>query len=171
MKKQILFITVLFSLISCTEDVSFNNPSFQGLKDNVFWRAIDSRASLDPGGSLVVEAYYGNEVITLKVPVPSTKVSQKDKNSYVTYTLGTSTSTTAKYVLTDNDGTITFETGSGIGDGQIIITESDAGINTVSGTFKFNAENSDNNPEVDSVLNFRQGVFYKVLIRQQLLTN
>jgi hypothetical protein len=45
------------------------------------------------------------------VPVPSNKVSQEDENSYVTYTLGTSTKT-AKYVLTDSDGTITFETGS-----------------------------------------------------------
>jgi hypothetical protein len=171
MKKQVLFIIVLFSLISCTEDVSFNNPSFQGLKDNVFWRAIDARASLGAGGSLVIEAYSGNEVITLKVPVPSNKVSQEDENSYVTYTLGTSTSKTAKYVLTDSDGTITFETGSGIGDGQIIITEYDAGINTISGTFKFNAENSDNSPEGGSVLNFQQGVFYKVPIREETLIN
>jgi hypothetical protein len=49
----------------------------------------------------------------------SNKVSQEDENSYVTYTLGTSTSKTAKYVLTDSDGTITFEP-DGIGDGQII---------------------------------------------------
>jgi hypothetical protein len=43
-----------------------------------------------------------------------------------------------QYVLTDSDGTITFETGSELMY-QIIITEYD-GINTVSGTFKFNAE-------------------------------
>jgi hypothetical protein len=30
--------------------------------------------------------------------------------------------------------------------------------------FKFNAENSDNNPEGGSVLNFQQGVFIKVPI-------
>jgi hypothetical protein len=156
MKKQILLVIVLFSLISCTEDVSFNNPSFQGLKDNVFWRAIDSRASLGPGGSLVIEAYSGNEVITLKTTSASAQ----------TYILGTSTSKTAKYVLTDSDGTITFETGSGIGDGEIVITKYDDVNSTISGTFKFNAENSDNSQEGGSALNFQQGVFYKVPIRE-----
>jgi hypothetical protein len=77
-------------------------------------------------------------------------------------------SKTAKYVLTDSDGTITFETGSGIGDGQIIITEYDAGINTVSGTFKFNAENSDNNPE-GFCIEFSTRCLYKVPIREETL--
>ncbi|HEY4618713.1 MAG TPA: DUF6252 family protein [Flavobacterium sp.] len=155
MKKQILLILALFSLISCVEDVSFNNPSFQGVKDNVFWRAIESKASLDPSGSLVIEAYSGSEVITLKTTSTAAQ----------TYVLGTSTSKTATYVRTGSDGTITFATGTGIGDGQISITEYDPENNTVTGTFKFNAENIDNNPSVGSVLNFQQGVFYKVPIR------
>ena len=171
MKKQILFIIVLFSVISCTEDVSFNNPSFQGVKDNVFWRAIESKASIGPGGSLVIEAYSGNEVVTLKMPVPATVVNQNDKKSYITYFLGTSTSKMATYVRTDSDGTITFTTGIDIGDGQIVIKEYDEVNATVSGTFKFNAENVYNNPFAGSVLNFQQGVFYKVPVRQQVLTN
>jgi hypothetical protein len=40
-------------------------------------RAIDARASL--GGSLVIEAYSGNEVITLKVPVPPIRLVKKMK--------------------------------------------------------------------------------------------
>jgi hypothetical protein len=155
MKKRILFMIVLFSLVSCTQDISFNNPSFQGLKDNVFWRAIESKASIGANGSLTIEAYSGNEVITLKTTSTTAQ----------TYFLGTSTSKTAKYVLTDKDGTITFTTGLGVGEGQIVITEYDAVSNTVSGTFKFNAENIDNNPLAGSVLNFQQGVFYKVTIR------
>jgi hypothetical protein len=115
---------------------------------------------------LVIEAYSGNEVITLKVPVPN-KVSQEDENSYVTYTLGTSTSKTAKYVLTDSDGTITFETGS-----ELVMAnnykEYDAGINTVSGTFKFNAENSDNNLR-RFCIEFSTRCLYKVPIREETL--
>jgi hypothetical protein len=69
------FYYVLFSLISCTEDVSFNNPSFQGLKDNVFEETIDAE-SLGGGGSFI-EAYSGNEVITLKVPVPPIRLVKR----------------------------------------------------------------------------------------------
>jgi len=155
MKKTVLFMIVLFSFISCTEDVRFNNPSFQGVKDNVFWRAIESKATLSPTGSLIIEAYSGNEVITLKT---TSTVKQ-------TYPLGTSNSKTATYVLKDIDGTITFSTGIGIGDGQIIITEYDPVANTVSGSFKFNAKNIYNNPLVGDILNFQQGIFYKVPIR------
>ncbi len=155
MKKQFLFMIMLFSLISCTEDVSFNNPSFQGLKDNVFWRAVESKASIAANGSLTIEAYSGNEVITLNATSTTAQ----------TYFLGTSTSKTAKYALTDKDGTITFTTGLELGDGQIVITDYDEVNKTVSGTFKFNAENTDNNPLVGPILNFQQSVFYKVPIR------
>jgi hypothetical protein len=50
-----------FALISCEEDVRFNNLRFKG-KDNVFW-SCRVTASLGPNGSLVIEAYTGNEVI------------------------------------------------------------------------------------------------------------
>jgi hypothetical protein len=118
--------------------------------------AIDARASLGANGSLVIEAYSGNSYNFKGAYL--NKVSQEDENIYVTYTLGTSTS--KQQVCSDNDdGTITFETGSGIGDGQIIITEYDAGINTVSGTFKFNAENSDNRGRF--CIEFSTRCFYK----------
>ena len=154
MKKHFLFIIVLFSLISCEEDIKFNNPSFQGLKDNVFWRAVQTNASLGANGSLIIEAYSGNEVITFRT---TSKLPQ-------TYFLGTSTSKSATYVLTDSNGSITFATGFGIGDGQIKITEYDEINNTVSGTFRFNAENIFNNPLAGPILNFQQGVFYKIPI-------
>jgi hypothetical protein len=154
MKKQFLFIVIFFTLISCQEDVRFNNPSFQGIKDNVFWRAIVSTASIGTNGSLIINAYSGNEIITLKT-------SSAAKG---TYDLGTSDSETAAYTLTDSDDTVTFATGLGKGDGQIVIAEHDVINNTVTGTFKFNAENSYNNPLAGPFLNFQQGVFYKVAI-------
>ena len=152
MKKQFLYIFVLFAFISCESDVKFNNPAFEGQKDNVFWRAVDSKAILATNGSLTIEAYTRNEKVTLKTT--STNPG--------TYFLGTSTSKTATYVLTDASGTITFLTGIGIGNGEIVIEEYDAVNKTITGTFKFNAENVDNNPLAGPILNFQYGVFYKV---------
>ncbi len=158
MKKYLLFLVVVFAIFSCEENVSFNNPSFQGMKDNVFWRAVDSKAFLASNGSLIIEGYTGNEVLTLRTT--STSIQN--------YPLGTSNSKTAVYVLTVGTDEISFTTGIGIGDGEIVITEYDDVNSTVSGTFKFNAENADGNPLAGDVLNFQQGVFYKVPISQQV---
>ena len=152
MKKQLLYILLLFAFISCQDDVKFNSPSFEGQKDNVFWRAVDSKAILAANGSLSIEGYTRNEKLTLKT---TSTIPQ-------TYILGTSTSKTATYVLTDANGTITFSTGTGIGDGEIVIEEYDAVNKTVTGTFKFNAENIYNNPLAGPILNFQYGKFYKV---------
>jgi hypothetical protein len=157
MKKQFLYIFVFFAFISCTDEVKFNNPSFEAQKDNVFWRAIDFKASFtdnyaDNISGLKIVAYTRNESLTL------TTVASTPQ----TYFLGTSDSSTATYVLTDATGTVTFATGTGIGEGQIVITEYDAVNRTVTGTFKFNAENIYNNPLAGPVLNFQYGHFYKI---------
>ena len=152
MKKLVLITVLLVAFISCQSDVKFNNPSFQGTKDNVFWRAIQSKAILATNGSLSIEAYTSYEKVTLKTTSTTPQ----------TYVLGTSTSKTATYTLTDATGTVTFSTGTGIGDGQIVITEYDGANKTVSGTFKFNAKNTTNNPLYGPSLNFQYGVFYKV---------
>ena len=152
MKKQLLYLFVFFAFISCTDEVKFNNPSFEGQKDNVFWRAIDYKAFLAADGSLSIEGYTRNEKLTLKTTSTTAQ----------TYPLGTSTSKTATYVLTDAIGTVTFATGFGIGEGQIVIEEYDAVKNTVSGTFKFNAENIYDNPLAGPILNFQYGRFYKI---------
>ncbi len=165
MKKLSLIIIVLFAFVSCQEDVRFNNPSLQGMKDNVFWRAVESKGTITSGNVLSIEAYTRNETLTLKMPVPTTLISPNVESSYVTYFLGTSTTKTATYVLSDPSGLITFSTVTGKGDGQITITEYDTVNNTVSGTFKFNAENTDNNLLTGPLVNFQQGVFYKVPVR------
>ena len=152
MKKYFLYVILLFAFVSCQQDVKFNNPSFQGQKDNVFWRAIDYKAILAADGSLSIEGFTRNEKLTLNVN--STNIGN--------YFLGIDNLNTATYVLTDTSGTITFATGFGVGQGQIVITEYDTLNKTVSGTFKFNAENVDNNPLAGPVLNFQYGVFYKI---------
>ena len=154
MKKLLLIIVSTVAFISCQDEVKFNSPSFQGMKDNVLWRAIDSKAFLVPGGSLRIEAYTRDETVTLK----TTSTSEG------TYLLGTGTSNTATYVLTDVNGSTTFSTGLNVGNGQIVITDYDTVNNTISGTFKFNAINTSNNPSAGPSLNFQYGVFYKVAV-------
>ncbi len=130
-----------------------NTPAFQGQKNNVSWRAIDSKATLAANGSLTIVGFTRNEKLTLKMA--STNLGN--------YFLGINNSNTVTYVLTDaTSGTITFSTGFGIGEGQIVITEYDALNKTITGTFKFNAENINKNPLAGPILNFQYGVFYKI---------
>jgi hypothetical protein len=160
MKKHFLFIVLLFAYISCQDNVKFNNPTFEGQKDNVFWRAIDSRAILAANGSLSIEGYTRNEKLTLK----TTSITPG------TYILGIDNLNTSTYVIKDANGTITFSTGIGIGDGQIVIEEYDAVNKTVTGKFKFNALNINNNPLAGPNLNFQYGHFYKVPVLLTIAT-
>ncbi|GEC73692.1 hypothetical protein SAMN05443543_10495 [Flavobacterium flevense] len=156
MKKHFLFLIVLFSLFSCQEDVKFNNPAFQGMKDNVFWRAVQTTARVNSGGALVIEAYTATEIVTLKTNSAAT----------ATYFISTPRINTATYVYTDpsTQESTTFSSGSGVGviDGQIVITEYNQVDKTISGTFKFNLENTFDNPLAGPNLNFQYGVFYKI---------
>ncbi|WP_310557638.1 DUF6252 family protein [Flavobacterium sp.] len=154
MKKQFLYLFLFIVFISCSDNVKFNNPAFEGQKDNLFWRAVNARASISAGGSLTIEAYTKNEVVTLKTSSTNAQ----------TYPLGTSTSKMATYVLTGSNGAITFSTGIGIGNGEIVVEEYDAINNTVTGTFKFNAENNEIGSPEGAILNFQHGHFYKVPI-------
>ena len=154
MKKLLLYIFLFFAFISCTDNVTFNSPTFEGRKDNVFWRAVDAKATVTPNGSFIIEAFTRNEKVTLNT---TSTLPQ-------TYSIGNSTTVMATYVLNDAGGTITFSTGTGIGDGKIVIEEYDAVNKTVTGTFKFNAENILNNPLVGPIMNFQYGTFYKVPI-------
>ena len=70
--------------------------------------------------------------------------------------------------MTSGTGKVIFATGIDIGDGEIVITEYDNVNNTISGTFKFRAKNADGDSLAGDILNFQQGVFYKVPISVQV---
>lgn len=93
---SLFIIAILFS--SCQEDLKSNNPGFQGLKDDVFWRSNDTKAYLDATGKLSIEALTQYEQITLYTS--SANVG--------TYILGTSnTNNSASY--TSNFGAIDLQ--------------------------------------------------------------
>ena len=156
MKKYFYFLSFLVLLTSCTDDVKFNNPAFQTLKDNVFWRAQNHEAYISGNGNVIIEGYLGYEKITLTIASPAVG----------TYVLGTDDISKGSYT-NDLPGQETeFSTGEGKGNGQIIITEYNVENKTISGTFKFTAINLNEDDTKNSKVSFTEGVFYKVPVTQ-----
>ena len=155
MKKIVSLFILILTLSSCEESVTFSNPSVQGLMDNVIWRAIDFRATVDINGALKIEAYTQNQVLTLRTPSRNVGV----------YNLGENSSRSATFT-TEFDGVeLLYTTGTNIGgDGQIVINSYDSATGTVSGTFRFNAINVNDNPLGGELLNFQKGVFYNLKV-------
>lgn len=157
MKKYFSLLALAFLFISCEEDVVLNSPSVQGRLENTFWRAIDSDAVLQPNGGLVITAKARLQTMTLRIP----------SRNVGTYVLGENQSRVATFVFNYDGSELFYSTGVTTeedfqGDGEIKITEFDAANGTVSGSFRFNAVNMANNPLGGEILNFNQGVFYKV---------
>ena len=152
MKKYLCLLIFLFLITSCTEDVKFNNPAFQGLKDNAFWRAQTYKAHTETSGTFVIEGSLGYEKVTFRLPSPAPQ----------TYVLGINTLSIAIYSNTLPSQLAEFTTGTNRGNGQIVITEYNTDNQTISGTFKFNAINVDEGNTEKPGINFTEGVFYKI---------
>ncbi len=151
MKKYFYFLSLLLLVASCTEDVRFNNPAFQTLKDNTFWRARAYNSGIQTNGVFVVEGSLGYEQISFQLPEPAVK----------TYILGDNDVTKATYKNTYKGQEEEFSTGTDKGNGEIVVTEYNTTDNTISGTFKFTAINADADAEKQT-LHFTEGVFYKI---------
>lgn len=234
MKRFLSLFIIAVAFSSCQEDVKFNNPGFQGLKDDVFWRANDARAYVDASGKLRIEALTAYEILTLStssanagtyvlgttnvnnsatyssnfegmeleyatIAVPGPTGSVGLANGGTGYSSGTSVATTGGSgsgltvnIIASASGVVTGVTvssrGSGYlaGDlvtvaggnvnckvrvtnvqnsnGEIKITQYDNVNFTISGTFKFNAANSNGSPSGGPTLNFQYGEFYKIPI-------
>ncbi|KAF2336200.1 DUF6252 family protein [Flavobacterium daemonense] len=159
MKKHIYFLLLLFVAVSCTEDIKFNNPAFQGLKDNVFWRAATYKASRTTTGDIVIEGALGFEKVILRLPY--------DEGPGKTMVLGIDNVTIASYLNTFPGKSAEFSTGENKGSGQIVITNI-GDENTISGTFKFTAINNDATDTENPKVTFTEGVFYKIPITSTL---
>jgi len=164
MKKLIFLFFASIIIISCTQEVTFNNPAVQGTKDNYFWRASSYGASVDlVANSIILQATSQFETLTLRMPLPSATSIYP-----ITTILGSGSATvgsanpvaTFNYVV--NGQNILYTTGSNAQDGQIILKEYDPVNKTISGTYRFNAFNVGNNPLGNPIVNFTNGVFYKI---------
>lgn len=139
-------------LSSCTEEVKFNNPAFQSLKDNVFWRAQIYEAQIASDDKVTIKGTMGSEQVILNL------ASSEER----TYFLGLDNVTRASYYYEIGSDVFLFSTGPNIGEGEITITEYNIENKTISGTFKFKAVNSNAAANEKKNVSFTEGVFYKV---------
>jgi len=164
MKKGVYIILCFLTLISCSQDITFNNVAvFQGVKDNQGWKADDSKATMSLNALITIEAVTLNETMTLRMPMPSAFVYQKNLNTHITYVLNSPTQK-ATYSILTNDIDAEYETGNTGAAGEVVITDFDGA--TISGTFRFNASNTENPSTDPPIVNLQSGVFYKVPIVQ-----
>ena len=153
MRKAVFLMMTAMALSSCSEDVSMNNPGFQGLKDDVLWRGSGATATLNEGGSVTIEGARKFETLTIDLPSPNVG----------TYNLGQTMNSNATFVI--NNGAEQYIYSTGIDNpsaGEVKITEYDTDAKTITGTFRFNSLIVDDNPLVIPILNFQQGIIYKV---------
>ena len=150
MKKTIFLFFTLFFLISCQDEVQFNNPAFQAQKQGVLWRATSFEAKLTADGYIVLTAKNGFETVTIR-----------------TYTIAPHTSnfgTDIENFIELKNNSIgsqnTYSTGFSGGNGQITITDYSEG--TLSGNFNFKAINIDTSLTQPDEVSFKSGIFYKI---------
>ena len=153
---------VVVAFVSCESDVKFNNPSFQGQKDNFLWKA-DHTETVTANGNLTIKAFRGQEQLSLVIPAPTAAIV---KTNPVTYTLGVDDNITAAYQHADKDLVFVYKTGKDLGNGQIVISEYDPVSRKISGSYRFNAlyQGTDSNV-LDANVNFQDGFIYKIQVQ------
>ena len=154
MKNKLLLLFFVMAFNGCTDEVQFNIPAIQGIRDGELWRAETYKADIDFGG-LIIEGSNGGETLTL--------VCTDDGRG--TYNLGGNSLSEARFV--DAQGVVyssLYAPADSLSvypsDGQIVVESFDNSVTpkTVTGTFRFNAYTSDGLHGI----NFIEGHFYRV---------
>lgn len=100
MKKIVQIIALVILLVSCENDIKTNLPAFLGEKDNIAWRASDTKITSNPGGTITINAYKDNEMVIITVP-----------NTVGTHYLGTTNQgVNATYSYSNQQSLLYFET-------------------------------------------------------------
>jgi|Laugresp1bdmlbsn_1035097.scaffolds.fasta_scaffold06167_2 hypothetical protein len=100
MKKIVQIFALILVMASCENDIKTNLPAFLGEKDNIAWRASDTKVTANPGGTITINAYKDNELVTLTVP-----------NSVGIHYLGTTTlGVNATYSSSNQQSLLFYET-------------------------------------------------------------
>lgn len=176
MKKFISLIVLLVAFSSCEEDVKFNDPAVQALKDNEVWKASNFTAVRGGDNSLTITATNGFESLTLRTEsadpsqcegVPYHNPDRQDRSG-CQYLLGYDNLNKATYTLAADGISMVYQTGTtapaGDEEGAILIYNNPKYTNLskgyISGEFYFNAKDASGD-----IVNFQQGVFYKLQIQ------
>jgi hypothetical protein len=97
MKKIFSIVILTLFFVSCENDIKTNSPAFQGEKDNVFWRAADSKVTINAGGTVSINAYTEKELVTITIP-----------NSIGVYNLGTENQNISASYSYNNEGAVSY---------------------------------------------------------------
>lgn len=154
MRKILSLLVLLVAFTSCEEDIKFNNPAVQALKDNEPWRATTFKAE-KTGNTVIVTASNDIETVVLYINAPAPESVHE---------LGVNELNRATYEFAVDGLGDSYATGTNKGNGRIVISraednnlEGTGGKAFISGTFYFNALNDD-----EEIVNYQKGVFYKV---------
>ncbi|MCA0152098.1 DUF6252 family protein [Winogradskyella vincentii] len=153
MKKTLLVILTCLLVFGCGDEIQFNNPAFQGDRENELWRAEVFYAGIEANGFLTIVGTNNIETVELKVPSATEG----------TYIVGDVNTIEAVYrdafdtrFSTNNRPDESVSVYPELG--EIIIDEIDLVNATFTGTYRFLAFD-------DSGLNsigYTNGIFYKV---------
>lgn len=156
MKKLVLFFAAALALASCTEEIQRNEQALVGVKNGQNWRAGGAYANISTSGELTVTGVYQFETLELQLPSATPG----------TYQLGNSEARRAVFIDENTGVEKIFSTGTGRGDGEIVIQEYNEAARTITGTFKFNAIDEEaldpTAPDSTEVMNFIYGNFYRI---------
>jgi hypothetical protein len=101
MKKIFTLLIACAALVSCQDDVMFNNPGFQATVNNALWKATYEKVVLDRSGSLSIKGMSTSHVLELNL-----------QNSAVgKYVLGTTNQTNKVTFYPIKDTDAVFSTG------------------------------------------------------------
>lgn len=142
--RPFLYLLVLVSLVSsCEEEIATNTPALQGTLNDLFFKAIDARATEFDDGSFLIQGVTQRELLSLRVR----------KGQPGVYRLGQDTLNYGTFQ--DNAGDI-YDTHPD-GSGEIVISSWDEQGKTLSGSFSFTAIL----PGADT-LTVQRGIFFEV---------
>lgn len=153
MRKLILIALIGFSLVSCEEEVSSNNPAFEATIGYTFWRAEQFSAEVT-NNTLTV--YASDLTEQVKITIPNYELGK-------TYDLGENNIYKVEYSnIDDEEVTTTYSTGTGIGGGYVRLESADfSEPNKITGTFMAEVKSAGGASKT-----LHNGTFYRIPINQ-----
>ena len=155
MKKFAALFIMLLTMSACTEEITRNNPAFEGVKDGFSWRATDASATRYANGSMVLTGITQYETLVLKTT----------STTATTFILGAGIANQASFTIQQMSQDISYQTGFNKGEGKITITNYDQVNQTITGTYEFKAPKIGVTLPTDiepAVVHFQKGIFHKI---------
>jgi hypothetical protein len=150
MKKFLLLTSFTLTLLSCTNDLVFNDHAVQATKDNVYWKASEMGISLNEDGTMTLVASLNDQLLTfhLSGTEPGVYGLGEDSDNRVLYT----DADLIQYSTLNN------------GDGEVVIERYNPIEQTYTGSFRFNAFS-----DSGDIVNFHQGTLYRVPLVNEIV--